>query len=50
MRQGVTIHEPGIEEVRTFTAGTLATLPTEALAVAAGAPYLTVTLIEEEQT
>ena len=50
MRQGVTIHEPGIEDVRAFTTAAVSTLPTEALSVAAGAPYLTVTLIEEEQT
>ena len=42
--------QPDIEEIRAFTAGALATLPAEALSVAAGAPYLTVTPapIEEE--
>ncbi len=50
MRRGSTVHAPGTDDIRTFTAGALATLPTEALSVAAGAPYLTVTLIEEEKT
>jgi len=43
MRDGVTVHAPGTEEIRAFTAAALRTLPPEAHAVAAGAPYLTVT-------
>ncbi|HWJ82767.1 MAG TPA: nicotinate phosphoribosyltransferase [Nocardioides sp.] len=42
MRGGRAVHAPGLEEVRRFTAGALATLPAEARTVAAGAPYLTV--------
>ncbi len=43
MRDGATIHAPGTEEIRSFTAGALATLPTDALSVAAGPAHLTVT-------
>ncbi|WP_306439298.1 nicotinate phosphoribosyltransferase [Nocardioides antri] len=52
MRGGAIVHRPGIEEVRAFTAAALRSLPAEALSVAAGAPYLTVTHAptEEEST
>lgn len=50
MRGGTTVHAPTIDEIRAFTAAALQSLPAEALAVAAGAPYLTVAPhpIEEE--
>jgi len=43
MRGGSTVHAPGIAEIRAFTEAALRSLPIEALAVSAGAPYLTVT-------
>jgi len=42
MRGGSTVHAPGIAEIRAFTEAALRSLPAEALAVSAGAPYLTV--------
>ncbi|WP_188113542.1 nicotinate phosphoribosyltransferase [Nocardioides humilatus] len=50
IRAGEVVHSPGIEEVRAFTAAALRTLPAEALSVAAGTPYLTVTLDNPEET
>jgi putative nicotinate phosphoribosyltransferase len=50
MQGGVTIHAPGTEEIRSFTASALRRLSPEALSVAAGAPYLTAELFEEEST
>lgn len=47
MRAGETVHAPTLDQVRDFTAATLATLPPDARSVAAGAPYLTVTHLEE---
>ncbi len=49
MRGGATIHAPGIEEIRSFTAAALQTLPPEARSVAAGAPYLTVDPVPHEE-
>ena len=48
MQRGRTIHTPTTDEIRSFTAGALATLPAEALAVAAGPPYVTAQPIEED--
>jgi nicotinate phosphoribosyltransferase len=44
IRGGRIVHQPSIEEIRAFAAEQLATLPAEATAVAAGPPYLTVTV------
>jgi len=47
VRGGEVVHAPTLEEVRAFTAASLASLPPGARSVAAGAPYLTVTHLEE---
>ncbi len=49
VRAGRVVHRPSIEDIRGFVAASLATLPAEALSVAAGAPYLTATQEEEKQ-
>lgn len=41
IRAGAVVHAPPLDEIRTFAAAALATLPTGARGVAAGAPYLT---------
>ena len=43
VRDGEVVHRPGLDEIRDFAAAALATLPTEARGVAAGAPYLVTT-------
>lgn len=50
MKDGVAVHAPSTEEIRAHTAAALRRLPPEALAVAAGPPYLTVTRNSEEET
>lgn len=50
VRAGEVVHSPSADEIRDFARDALATLPTEARSVAAGAPYLTArTAGEEEQ-
>jgi putative nicotinate phosphoribosyltransferase len=44
VRDGRVLHRPSIEEIRTFTAEQLATLPAEARSVATGPPHLTVSV------
>jgi len=48
VRAGQVVHQPSLEEIRTFAACALATLPPAARGVAAGNPYLTVELPQPE--
>ncbi|WP_346010496.1 nicotinate phosphoribosyltransferase [Nocardioides sp. WS12] len=47
IRDGVVVHTPTLDEIRTFAAAALATLPTDARGVAAGPSYLTTTHRED---
>jgi putative nicotinate phosphoribosyltransferase len=47
VRGGEVVHRPTLDEVRTFAATALATLPADARSVAAGPPYLTTAPREE---
>ncbi|HWJ67122.1 MAG TPA: nicotinate phosphoribosyltransferase [Nocardioides sp.] len=47
VRSGETVHTPTLDEVRAFAASALDTLPADARGVAAGPPYLTTALRED---
>lgn len=47
IRDGVVVHTPTLDEIRTFAAAALATLPTDVRGVAAGPSYLTTTYRED---